>query len=312
LPSGSNPPYFGEEVTDLKLRLSKMNEAPWPDLQAFLAVARTGSLAAAAEILDTSAPTLGRRIAALEADLGLPLFTKATAGYRLTLSGAQLVPAAETVEQAVLAFLRRRDGLSREVSGMVRIAAPETIVTHLLAPRLPELRSRHPALTVTFSTGPALVSLPRRDADIALRIGRPGENELLARRVGEIVFHAYAPRQARLSVADMADLKTVPWIGWGEDFAALPIARTAQGLFAPEHQAAAASAMNLQVILAKQLGAALLAPDFVGAADPDLVELLDGVVLTQPLWLVTSAEVRGAACTEALTDWVVEAVRTLS
>jgi hypothetical protein len=70
--------------------------------------------------------------------------------------------------------------------------------------------------------------------------------------------------------------------------------------------------MNLHVILAKRLGAALLAPDFVGAADPDLVELLPGVVLTQPLWLVTSAEVRGAARTEALTGWVAEAVRTLS
>ncbi|MEZ0171241.1 LysR family transcriptional regulator [Microvirga sp. TS319] len=289
-----------------------MNEAPWPDLQAFLAVARTGSLAAAAEILTTSAPTLGRRIAALEADLGVRLFTKATAGYRLTQSGEQLVPAAEAAEQAMLAFLRRRDGLSQEVSGTVRIAAPETIVTHLLAPRLPDLRIRHPALTVTFSTGPALVSLPRRDADLALRIGRPGEDELLARKVGDIVFRAYAPRAAQLPVEEMADLKTVPWIGWGEDFAALPIARSTQGVFARERQAAAASAMHLQVILAKQLGAALLAPDFVGAADPDLIELLDDVLLTQPLWLVASAEARGAARTEALTAWVAEAVRTLS
>ncbi|WP_262269134.1 hypothetical protein [Microvirga yunnanensis] len=102
----------------------------------------------------------------------------------------------------------------------------------------------------------------------------------------------------------------VPWIGWGEDFAALPIARSTQGLFAPEHQVAAASAMHLQVILAKQLGVALLAPDFVGAADPDLIELLGDVILTQPLWLVTSAEVRGAARTEALTAWVQEAVGT--
>ena len=289
-----------------------MNESPWPDLQAFLAVARTGSLAAAAEALQTSAPTLGRRIAALETGLNIALFTKATAGYRLTQSGEQLVSAAEAVEQAILVFLRRRDGLSQEVAGTIRIAAPETIVTHLLAPRLPDLRARHPALTVEFATGPALVSLPRRDADVALRIGRPGEDELLARKVGEIAFRAYAPRSVELSVGAAADLRIVPWIGWGADYASLPIARSTQTLFDPGRQVAAASAMNLQVILAKQLGAALLAPDFVGAADPDLIELLDIDILTQPLWLVTSAEVRGAARTEALTAWVAEAVRTLS
>jgi DNA-binding transcriptional LysR family regulator len=195
---------------------SKMMDAAWPDLQAFLAVVRTGSLAAAAKRLRTSAPTLGRRIAALEAQLGLRLFAKATAGYRLTQAGEQLLRPAEAVEQTVLAFLRRRDGLSQDVTGTVRVSAPETIVTHLLSPLLPKLHKRHPGLVLSFTTGPALVNLPRRGA---------------------------------------------------------------------------------------------LAPDFVGSTDPDLLELFDRSFLVQPLWLVTSEETRGAARTEAVIAWIVDAVR---
>jgi hypothetical protein len=67
--------------------------------------------------------------------------------------------------------------------------------------------------------------------------------------------------------------------------------------------------MQLQVSLAKQFGAAVLAPDFVGGADPDLFEIFDRSLLVQPLWLVTSAETRGAARTEAVVAWIAEAVR---
>lgn len=286
-----------------------MTDPAWPDLQAFLAVVRTGSLAAAAKRLRASAPTLGRRIAALEDQLGLRLFAKATAGYRLTQAGEQLIGPAEAVERSVLAFLRRRDGLSQDVTGTVRVSAPETIVTHLLAPFLPELHARHPGLTLSFTTGPALVNLPRRDADIAIRIGRPGEDQLLARKIGEIAFRAYAPRGSRMAASDPADLKGLPWIGWGEELADLAIARTTRELFDPARQVSTASTMQLQVDLAKQLGAVMLAPDFVGSADPDLLELLDRVFLVQPLWLVTSEETRGAARTEVAVAWIVEAVR---
>jgi DNA-binding transcriptional LysR family regulator len=288
---------------------SKMMDAAWPDLQAFLAVVRTGSLAAAAKRLRTSAPTLGRRIAALEDQLGLRLFAKATAGYRLTRAGERLLRPAETVEQAALAFLRSRDGLSHDVTGTVRVSAPETIVTHLLAPFLPKLRTRHPGLMLSFATGPALVSLPRRGADIAIRIGHPGEDQLRARKIGEIAFRAYAPRGSRIAARDLSDLKVLPWIGWGEELASLPIARTTQDLFDPALQVSAAGTMQLQVGLAKRLGAAVLAPDFVGRTDPDLLELFDRSFLVQSLWLVTSEETRGAARTEAVVAWIVEAVR---
>ncbi len=289
-----------------------MTDPAWPDLQAFLAVARTGSLAAAAAHLGTSAPTLGRRIQALEDQLGLRLFTKGTAGYRLTEPGEQLLKSAEAVEQTVLAFIRHRDALTQDVAGTVRVAAPETIITHFLAPNLPELHTRFPRLSLAFTTGAALVNLPRREADIGIRIGQPGEDQLLARKIGEIAFRAYAPRVSSIVAKSKCDLRTVPWIGWGEEFATLAIARTAYEVFDPARQISGASTMQLQLSLAKQLGAALLAPDFVGRADPDLCEVLDITFLVQPLWLVSSAESRGSARAEAVIAWIVSSVRSLN
>jgi DNA-binding transcriptional LysR family regulator len=286
-----------------------MNDANWPDLEAFLAVARTGSLAAGANRLRTSAPTLGRRVAALERQLRLQIFTKATAGYRLTEAGRQLLRHAEAVENTVLAFLRHRDGLLQDVTGEVRISAPETIVTHLLAPALPELRRRYPRLTLTFTTGHSLVDLPRRDADVAIRIGRPGEEELLARKIGDIRFRTYVPRGLKLAIKNVPDLKRLHWIGWGDDLSELAIAQTAHRIFDPALRVSSAGTMQLQVKLAKELRAALLAPDFVGGTDPKLVEAWGADVLVQPIWLVTSAEVRGAARIEAIVDWISKTIR---
>ncbi len=290
---------------------SEMKEAPWPDLEAFLAVARTGGLSQGAKALGTSAPTLGRRIAALEARLDVTLFAKDTTGYRTTAAAAALLEAAEGVEQAMFTLLRRLDGLSAEIAGTVRIAVPETIATHLLAPQLSEIRSAHPALHVEFATGPTQVSLPERAADIAVRLGNPGEANLYARKVGEIEFAAFAPRQAGLLLDDEPDFRTVPWIGYSAVFRDLPLARQTNARFNAEKQTGAADSLLVQVQMAKSLSAAVVLPTFFGMSEPDLALVSDDAILSLPVWLVTSEEARSAPRTQVTQSWLAGVLRQL-
>lgn len=276
-----------------------MNDRAWPDLEAFLAVMEAGSLATAAEALGTSAPTLGRRIARLEAQAGAELFAKDTKGYRPTPAAEALLPAARAVRVSVMAALRVMDGLATEVAGTVQVACPETVVTHLLLPRLGALRRRHPGLTVEFVAGPGMVDLPQRAADLAVRLNAPGEDSLYARRIGEQAFAAYAPR----GFPGERDPGALPWVGWPDAFAEMPAARLAAGLFEPSRKVAAANSLPIQCAMALELGAALVLPTFMGDGDGRL-ERVGAVAAVLPVWLVTTAETRASGRIKAVGEWI--------
>jgi len=116
----------------------------WNDLRYFLAVAREGSTLAAGRALRVSQTTVARRIAALEATLGFPVFEKKQAGYALTPAGEQLVERARQVEMAADAFADAAAAEKRETSGTVRITTQDIFAVTLLAPMLRELHDRHP------------------------------------------------------------------------------------------------------------------------------------------------------------------------
>ena len=120
----------------------------WNDLRYFLAVAREGSTLAAGRALRVSQTTVARRIAALEATLGFPVFEKKQAGYALTPAGEQLVERARQVEMAADAFADAAAAEKRETSGTVRITTQDIFAVTLLAPMLRDLHDRHPGVTL--------------------------------------------------------------------------------------------------------------------------------------------------------------------
>jgi DNA-binding transcriptional LysR family regulator len=125
-----------------------MAEFDWNHLRAFLAVARTGRLTAAAARLGADHATVSRHIAGLEAALQARLFERAPTGYSLTPQGERLLPAAEQVEALTLAAEGEVLGADRSVSGVVRIGAPEGFGSYFLAPRLARLAEAHPQLEI--------------------------------------------------------------------------------------------------------------------------------------------------------------------
>jgi DNA-binding transcriptional LysR family regulator len=163
-----------------------MSDFDWTLIRSFLAVADTGSLSAAARQLRTSQPTLGRHVAELERDLGITLFRRGLGGYVLTEAGASLHAHAATVREAVDRFALRAAGNEERISGTVRITASEVMAALVLPGILERFAQEEPAIEIELVGTNLVDNLLRRDADIAIRMVNPSQEELVARKVADI------------------------------------------------------------------------------------------------------------------------------
>ena len=167
----------------------------WSDLRFFLEVARTGTLAAAARKLGVDNTTVGRRLSALERDLGAKLFSRTPDGLALTAAGEAMRAAGVEMEQSVLRGEQRALGADRNLSGLVRIATTEMLGEVVGVPALRSLHQRHPQIRMELLTGSKRLDIARREADVALRFVRPEGGDLVARRVGTVAFAVYASKK---------------------------------------------------------------------------------------------------------------------
>lgn len=163
-----------------------MSEFDWTLIRSFLAVAETGSLSAAARQLRASQPTLGRHVAELERDLGVTLFRRGLGGYELTDAGAALHTHALSVREAVDRFALNATGKEEHMSGTVRISASEVMATLVLPQMLAHFAIEEPAIEIELVGTNTLDNLLRRDADIAIRMVNPSQEELVARKIADI------------------------------------------------------------------------------------------------------------------------------
>jgi DNA-binding transcriptional LysR family regulator len=164
----------------------------WNDLRYFLAVHREGTLARAATALGINATTVGRRLTALEEHIKTRLFDRTPDGYVLTPSGRDLVDRAERMEEEALALERLLTGADQRPSGSVRVTATEMLVTRFVTPYLPQFYARYPEITLDVECTNRIVSLSRRETDIALRLTRPREDDVVTRRLGRVPLGLYA------------------------------------------------------------------------------------------------------------------------
>ncbi|SFP62256.1 DNA-binding transcriptional regulator, LysR family [Pseudomonas sp. NFPP28] len=164
----------------------------WELYRSFLGVFREGSLSGAARQLGITQPTVGRHIAALETALGVVLFTRSPSGLLPTAVARTLRAHAETMERTAAALERAASAQGDEVRGVVRVSASEVIGVEVLPPILTQVRQAHPHLKVELVLTNRLSDLLQLEADIAVRMVRPSQEQLLARRIGliEVGLHA--------------------------------------------------------------------------------------------------------------------------
>jgi DNA-binding transcriptional LysR family regulator len=169
-------------------------EPDWDLYRSFLAVLRLGSLSAAGRALGLTQPTIGRHIATLQTCLGgRVLFTRSQSGLMATAAAHELRPHAEDMAAAAAAFVRMGSGNLEETAGVVRLAAADVVGVEVLPAILAEFRYKYPNTVIELSLSNQMADLLRRDADIAVRMVRPKQKALLAKRAGTVAlgFHAH-------------------------------------------------------------------------------------------------------------------------
>jgi DNA-binding transcriptional LysR family regulator len=172
-----------------------MDNAPdWTLLRSFLAVAEAGSLSGAARALGLSQPTLGRHIAEIEAGLKLTLFTRAAKGLTLSVAGTALLPHARAMKEAAQALSLAAAGRDVEMSGTVRITASQIMATYILPAMLADLRMREPQIEIELVPSDTTENLLFREADIAVRMYRPTQLDLITRHLVDLPLGLYGAK----------------------------------------------------------------------------------------------------------------------
>ena len=290
-----------------------MSDFNWNDLRAFLAVARTTRLTTAAARLGMDHTTIGRRIAALETGLGARLFDRSPQGYALTPHGERLMPAAERIESLTLTAAADLGGADQAVTGVVRIGAPEGFGSYVLAPLMAPLAERHPGLDIQLVAISGVLSLSKREADIAVTLSAPREGRLVSRKLtdyGLSLYAAPAYLDARPPIRTRADMAGQRFVGYIEDLLYSPELDYMQAPDVDIHVSVQSSNLiaQLQATLA---GAGLcVLPDFIAVRQPGLVRVLPETVhLERSLWLVVHADLKNLARIRVVTDMIVASVR---
>ena len=167
----------------------------WDHYRSFLTVVRKGSLSAAARDLDLTQPTLGRHIAALEEAIGAKLFTRSQTGLKPTQTAMELLPHAEAMAASAEALQRAASGEADTTRGVVRVTASEIVGVEILPPILTAFREKHPEIAIELSLSNISQDLLRREADIAVRMVKPTQKALVARKIGEVELSLFAHRR---------------------------------------------------------------------------------------------------------------------
>lgn len=171
-----------------------MDTPDWSLIRSFLAVAEAGSLSAAARATGISQPTLGRHVQAAEAALDVALFARVVQGLVLTDAGQALLPAARAMRQAAaeLALTAKAQGAGLE--GTVRLTASRVVAHFILPPILARLRTEEPGIEIELVASDASENLLFGEADIALRMYRPTQPDLVVRHLGDLPLGLYAAK----------------------------------------------------------------------------------------------------------------------
>jgi DNA-binding transcriptional LysR family regulator len=283
----------------------------WDDVRIFLAVARAGQILGAARRLDLNHATVSRRVAALEKSLGAKLFRRLTTGSELTTEGQRFLVVAERVEADMIAARADIAGENDEVSGTVRIGAPDGFGVAFLAPRLGELTRRYPALSIQLVPVPRSFSLSRREADIAITVERPQEGRLVAGKLVDYTLGLFASRdyvREHGLPQNPSELPQHALIGYVRDLIVSP-SLDYEAEFSPDWRSAFAISSALGQAEAVRAGAGIgILHTFIARSMPELVPVEAIPPIPRSYWLVYHETVRPLRRVQAAASFITRVV----
>lgn len=272
----------------------------WDDLRLFLDVARLGGLSAATRTTGVSAATLGRRVTALEKQVGEPLFHRSQTGYRLTKAGEEMLARAEDVEAAMVSLKHWRDGSLGE--RVVRVSAgPWT--SYWLANHIGQLWTVEDRFGIELVTANQKVDIGRRNADLGIRNQRPTEQWLARKLIGTVAYAIYS------GVNLINGIKAGLFVGVSGDAGQTHSARWIHAHHGDRIGVRGNDALSVRELVAAGAGLSVL-PCFLGDIDPRLVRVAPPIPeLETDLWLVSHHEERHTQAVRIVADRITGLMR---
>jgi len=286
-----------------------MRKENWDDLRIVLAVSRGASFAQAARLLGINESTVVRRLTHAEQRLSARLFERSHGGIKPTEAGHRMIGLAERVELEVQDATNAVLGTDTRIAGTVRVTSVPLLVNRVLIPALSRLIRQHPDLRVELIAEPRVLSLTKREADVALRLARPrDEVRAFARKVGELSYAVYGPPGV--------EPKTLPWITYEDRMSELPQAEWIGRMVLREPSLLPHVLVNdaegLVACVQAGLGKTLL-PVAIGERTPCVARIGDHQNgLTRELWLLVHPDLRKLDRVRAVIKWATSVCNDLS
>jgi DNA-binding transcriptional LysR family regulator len=283
----------------------------WDDLRFFLAVARSRTLAAAAQSLSVDATTVGRRLERLSANLGSTLFDMGPSGPILTSAGDELLRHAEEVERSIMAASNALTGERSRLAGTVRLSLSEGFATWVIARHLSSFAKAHPDIILEIVTTNGFLNPSKREADLAVMLARPARGPLKAQKLTDYHLGLYA---ARSYVAEngqpetKADMMRHRLIGYIPDFIYADELRYMSDV--SDHMPGfSSSSINVQHAITRAGQGVAILPHFIGGQDDTLLPLLTkSVQIERTFWVVVHQDLARVARVRAVIDWMKQVV----
>jgi DNA-binding transcriptional LysR family regulator len=278
----------------------EVKDLDWNDLRYILYLSRTGRIGSAARMLRVDETTVARRIAKVERQLGVRLFER-NAGILVPTDNGQLVVGrAERIELDVDAVRDSVANADTVVVGKVRVTAMPMMLNHILIPALPSLLQLHAGLQIELAADPRNLSVTNREADIALRMARPGNDSgAITRRIGIFEYAVYAAASSK---------GTLPWITYDATWSDLPHARWMAREIESDPESGISITVNDSELALNAVRAGLgrsLLPCRIAEKIPDLSRLSGRkAVLSREMWLIFHPDLKHLARVRAVIAWI--------
>ncbi len=289
------------------IKSENMNQN-WDDLRYFLAVCRTHSFVAAAGRLHVTHSTVSRRISSLEASLDTQLFLRTEKGCRLTPAGEALLPYAEQVETTSMRLVEHIHGKDSQLSGTIRIGAPDGLGNSFLATHLGCFQQRHPQLDIELIAVPHYYSLTKREIDILITITKPIASNIVARKISDYRLGLFAAQDylaKHEEILERSDLYGHALVDYIEDLLYDENLRFLHE-FAPGQKAKFRSSTVVGQMNAIIAGAGIgVIPYFMANGEATLMPIMPDLRTERSFWLQVNPESRQLARVRATIDFIV-------
>jgi DNA-binding transcriptional LysR family regulator len=291
-----------------------MNSINWDGFRFFTAAAEAGSLSAAAVLLDSNQSTVGRHIDALEKDLGIKLFQRSVKGLSLTQEGQAVYEHAQQIQNSVVKIQRVAQGgegvPTKSTAGTVRLSLPEGLGQEIIIPALDSFYQRYPMVKLIFNVSATTANITQGEADIAVRLFRPEEPDLVIKYLNEMALGLYASETYKKNYGlprQLKDLRKHKVICYGDLLSILP---ENQWLLnhSDESLRVLSSDSTVTRFRATVSGVGIsLQPEVLAKTSPDMIRLFRSARLpSHQVWLVYHKDVRHMSRIRAVVDFLSE------